>query len=107
MHIKHHPVLGEQLQKTITIYFNDLPYTAYEQQTVAAALMANGIKRLGSSRNLVQPRGLFCTKGRCCSCYATINGEDHVRTCLTMVEDGMKIYPNDEDPEVRGECCGD
>lgn len=107
MHIKQHPVFGEKLQKLVTIYFNDQHYTAYEQQTVAAALMANDIKRLGSSRNLVQPRGLYCTRGRCCSCYATVNGEDHVRTCMTKVEEGMKIYPNDEDPEVRSEGFGD
>ncbi|MGG1678387.1 (2Fe-2S)-binding protein [Neobacillus sp. NRS-1170] len=107
MHIQQHPVLGGQLHKPITIYFNDQPYNAYEQQTVAAALMANDIKRLGLSRNLVQPRGLFCTRGRCCSCYMTVNGEDHVRTCMVKVEEGMKIYPNDEDPDVRREFCGD
>lgn len=107
MHIKHHPVLGQQLKKTVTIYFNDEPYTAYEQQTVAAALMANEIKRFGLSRNLIQPRGLFCSRGRCCSCYMTVNGEDHVRTCMTKVEEGMKIYPNDEDPEVRRDGRGD
>jgi sarcosine oxidase, subunit alpha len=107
MHIKHHPVLGEQLQKQVKIFFKDEPLAAYEHQSVAAALMANDIKKLGLSRNLIQPRGLFCSRGRCCSCYMTINGEDHVRTCMTKVEEGMKIYPNDGDPEVRSECRGD
>lgn len=107
MHIKHHPVLGDKLQKQVTIYFNDEPFTAYEHQSVAAALYANDVKKLGVSRNLVQPRGLFCTRGRCCSCYVTVNGEDHVRSCLTEVEDGMKIYPNDGDPVVRSENYGD
>lgn len=107
MHIKEHPVLGKPFQKPVTIYFNDEPYTAFEQQTVAAALLANGIKKLGLSRKLIQPRGLFCSRGRCCSCYMTVNGEDHVRTCMTRVEEGMKIYPNSEDPEVGGDGHGD
>ncbi|WP_066304463.1 (2Fe-2S)-binding protein [Bacillus sp. FJAT-29814] len=107
MHIKQHPILGEQLQKQLTIYFNDEPYTAYEQQSVAAALLANGIKKLGVSRNLVQPRGMFCSRGRCCSCYMTVNGEDHVRTCMIKVVDGMKIFSNNGDPQVRSEFYGD
>lgn len=107
MHIKQHPILGEQLQKQVTIYFNDEPYTAYEQQSVAAALLANDIKQLGVSRNLVQPRGMFCSRGRCCSCYMTVNGEDHVRTCMTKVVDGMKIFPNNGDPQVRSALYGD
>lgn len=107
MHIEKHPILGEQLNDSVTIYFNDTPLKAYKQQSVAAALMANGIKKLGLSRKLVQPRGLFCSRGRCCSCYMTVNGEDHVRTCMIRVEDGMKISPNEEDPSVRSDNHGD
>jgi sarcosine oxidase subunit alpha len=107
MHIKKHPVLGEQLQEPVTIYFNDKPVKAFTQQSVAAALLANGVKKLGISRKLIQPRGLFCSRGRCCSCYMTVNGEDHVRTCMTRVKEGMKIYPNLEDPEVRSDDHGD
>ncbi|WP_284521927.1 2Fe-2S iron-sulfur cluster-binding protein [Cytobacillus pseudoceanisediminis] len=33
----------------------------------------------------------------------TIDGEDHVRSCMTEVEEGMRIYPNMDDPEVRRE----
>jgi sarcosine oxidase, subunit alpha len=107
MHIENHPVLGNRLQEPVTIYFNDQPLKAYKQQSVAAALMANGVKKLGVSRKLVQPRGVFCSRGRCCSCYMTVNGEDHVRSCMTKVEDGMKIYPNLDDPEVRCHNHGD
>jgi len=107
MHIKDHPVLGKQLQEPVTIYFKDQPYQAYQQQTVAAALIANDIKKFGVSRKNIQDRGLFCSRGRCCSCYMTVNGEDHVRTCMTRVEEGMEIYPNLEDPEVRRDGNGD
>lgn len=101
MHIENHPVLGKQLQEPVTIYFNGKPLKAYKKQSVAAALMANGEKKLGLSRKLLQSRGLFCSRGRCCSCYMTVNGEDHVRSCMVQVEEGMEIFPNTEDPDVR------
>ncbi|GLB60118.1 (2Fe-2S)-binding protein [Cytobacillus sp. NCCP-133] len=107
MHIEKHPVLGNQLQESVTFYFNNQPYKAYKQQTVAAALMANGVKKFGLSRKLVQSRGLFCSRGRCYSCYMTVNGEDHVRTCMTKIEEGMNVFPNLEDPEVRRRQDGD
>ncbi|MDQ0269814.1 (2Fe-2S)-binding protein [Cytobacillus purgationiresistens] len=103
MHIENHPVLGKQLQKPVTVYFNNQPLLAYKQQTVAAALIANGIKKLGESRKLVQSRGLFCSRGRCCSCYMTIDGENHVRSCMTKVKDGMQIYQSLGDPEIRSD----
>ncbi|WP_404332210.1 (2Fe-2S)-binding protein [Mesobacillus maritimus] len=101
MHIENHPVFGKQMHEPVTIYFNGNEYKAYKNQTVASALIANGVKKFGVSRKLVQSRGLFCSRGRCCSCYMTVNGEHHVRTCMKKVEEGMDIYPNLEDPEVR------
>jgi sarcosine oxidase, subunit alpha len=101
MHIENHPVLGKQLHEPVTIYFNGHAYQAYKNQSVASALIANGMKKFGVSRKLVQSRGLFCSQGRCCSCYMTVNGENHVRTCMKKVEEGMEIYQNLEDPDVR------
>jgi sarcosine oxidase, subunit alpha len=103
MHIVNHPVFGSKNRRDVTIYFEGQPLKAYEDQSVAAALMANDVKKLGLSRNNVQARGLFCSRGRCCSCYMTVDGEDHVQTCLKRVEDGMHILPNNEDPELRSD----
>lgn len=107
MHIEDHPVLGKQLQAPVKFHFNGQQYKAYKQQTVAAALIANGIKKFGLSRKLVQSRGLFCSRGRCCSCYMTVNGEDHVRTCMTRIDEGMIVSPNLEDPVIRSDRDGD
>ena len=46
MHINNHPILGERLHDPVTIYFNGNPLRAYKQQTVAAALIANGGKKI-------------------------------------------------------------
>lgn len=103
MHIENHPVFGNRRLKPVTIYFEGRPLKAYQNQSIAAALMANDEKKLGLSRKNVQARGLFCARGRCCSCYMTVNGEEHVRSCMTQVEEGMKIFLNNEDPQIRSE----
>ncbi|WP_099159621.1 (2Fe-2S)-binding protein [Virgibacillus ndiopensis] len=107
MQIVNHSIPGKKSEKEITFSFNDKFLKAREGQTVAAALMANGIKKFGISRKLQQPRGLFCANGRCCSCFLTVNGLNHVLGCITLVEEGMKVSSNDADPDVRRKANGD
>ncbi|WP_010531920.1 (2Fe-2S)-binding protein [Lentibacillus jeotgali] len=101
MHITHHPVLKKDERKEIKFFFNDEPLKAKVGQSIAAALMANGIKKFGVSRKLHQSRGLFCASGRCYSCFLTVDGLDHVLSCSTLVEEGMEVYSNLSDPDVR------
>ncbi len=103
MHIEDHPVFGNKLHEQVTIYFEGQPLKAYKHQSIAAALMANNVTKLGVSRKNVQARGLFCSRGRCYSCYMTVNGEDHVQSCMMRVEEGMEIFPNNEDPQIGSE----
>lgn len=102
MNITDHPVLGKDDRKVIQFYFNDEPLSAKFGQTIAAALMANGIKKTGLSRKLQQSRGLFCANGRCYSCFVTVDGLEHVLSCSTLAEEGMKVYSNLSDPDIRG-----
>lgn len=102
MEIFHHPVLGElPVTDRVSIYFEGQELKARRCQTVASALMANGIYTLGVSRKLRQPRGVFCMNGRCFSCYMTINGTEHVRACTTLVEEGMTVERCMGDPDLR------
>ncbi|MEW9676895.1 (2Fe-2S)-binding protein [Lentibacillus sp. L22] len=94
-------------EKEIFFYFNGKMLKARQGQTIAAALMANGIKKFGISRKLQQPRGLFCANGRCCSCFVSVNDLDHVLSCMTLIEEGAIIHSNDGDPDVRRELYGD
>lgn len=103
MQIKEHPILEDKFKNEITFYFNDQALTAREGQTIAAALLANGFKQLGFSRKLRQPRGMFCARGRCVSCLVTVDELEHVLSCQTLVEEGMNIYTNHDDPDVRRE----
>jgi sarcosine oxidase subunit alpha len=101
--IVDHPVLGRlPWKRCITIYFEGNALLVREGLTVAAALMAKGEYRLGYSRNLSQPRGLYCANGRCQSCLMTIDGVDRVRSCITLVHDGMTIAQSIGDPDLGG-----
>ncbi|AEC51269.1 sarcosine oxidase, subunit alpha [Pyrococcus sp. NA2] len=96
MRIREHPILDfkDKRKKKVTIYYKGQPIEAYEGETIAAALHAAGIRVLNYSRVKKRPRGLFCAIGKCSSCLMTVNGIPNVRTCITLVEDGMVIEEN-------------
>lgn len=96
MRIKNHPILGEDRDaKLVTIYYDGKPIKAKEGEMVAAALMASGVKVLRKTAIHHKPRGIFCAIGRCTDCAMTINGIPGVRTCVTRVEEGMKVETQD------------
>ena len=102
MEIVNHNVFGEMPKvKIITIIFEGKSVLARVGQTVASALMANGVHELGHSRNLSQPRGVYCGNGRCQSCLMTIDGVEHVRSCKTLVKEGMIVKKCVGVPDVR------
>jgi len=65
--------------------------TVADGVTVAAALMADGIRSWRTTRNAGKPRGVFCGMGVCFDCLVTVNGEPNVRACITVVEPGDVI----------------
>ena len=89
------------ISEEVTFYFNGHLLKAKKGQTIAAALMANKIKKFGISRKLQQSRGLFCANGRCCSCFVSVNDLDHVLSCMTLVEEDMCVVSNNGDPDIR------
>ncbi|ASJ05217.1 FAD-dependent oxidoreductase [Thermococcus barossii] len=91
MRLTEHPVLRFERGREVTIYFEGKPIKAYEGETIATALHAAGIRVLNYSANEKRPRGLFCAIGKCSSCLMVVNGIPNVRTCITLVEDGMVI----------------
>ena len=93
MRLTEHPLLRFERGREVTIYFEGQPIKAYEGETIATALHAAGIRVLNYSANEKRPRGLFCVIGKCSSCLMVVNGIPNVRTCITLVEDGMRIEP--------------
>jgi len=111
LRLTEHPILHFERGREITIYFKGRPIKAYEGETIAMALHAAGIRVLNYSINKKRPRGLFCAIGKCSSCIMVVNGVPNVRTCITLVEDGMRVEPqsgraelplNANPPKFRG-----
>lgn len=51
-----------------------------------------------------EPRGIFCAIGRCTDCVMIVNGRPNVRTCITPLEEGMKVktqYGVSDTPETE------
>jgi predicted molibdopterin-dependent oxidoreductase YjgC len=64
---------------------------AYEGESLAAALLAAGRCVLRHANPGGEPRGIFCGVGICYDCLVTVTGMDHVRACVTPVQEGMKV----------------
>ena len=97
--ISQHPVLKFDRGNNVTFHFEGRPIEAYANETVAAALYANGLRIFSRSMKYHRPRGFFCAIGRCSACMMTINGVPNVRTCMVNVKEGMNVsrqngFPN-------------
>lgn len=66
------------------------PCEAYEGESVAAAVMADGGLELRRTE-AGAPRGYFCGMGVCFDCVMTVDGVPNTRTCVTWVRDGMTV----------------
>ncbi|MBI4186187.1 MAG: (2Fe-2S)-binding protein [Chloroflexi bacterium] len=92
MRILDHPILGKlEPRKTVRIEVDGKPIEALEGEPIAAALVAHGIKTFRYTRRFNKPRGIFCAIGQCTDCVMVVNGIPNTRTCITTVEDGMKV----------------
>jgi predicted molibdopterin-dependent oxidoreductase YjgC len=73
--------------------------TAFEGETVHAALTAAGIRRLNQSKSNQsesnRARGVFCGMGICYECLVTINHIPDQRACITLVQDQMEIHTHE------------
>lgn len=102
-----HPVLGKMDQgKTISFSFDGNTYEGYEQDTIASALLANGIRTLRQHEATGNPRGIYCNIGHCFECRCTVDNVPNVRACLTPIEENMnvesgKVLPDPLNPDNK------
>lgn len=92
MRVQDHPILGKRSSgKPITMFLDGEPLVVYEGETIASALMAEGKRVFRYTRKERSPRGYFCGLGRCTDCTMTVDGIPQVRTCITLVKEGMRV----------------
>ena len=75
----------------ITFTFDGQLIEAFEGETIAAAVMASGMRTLRETDRGGEPRGLFCNMGICFDCLVEVNGMTNQRACQFSVIDGLEI----------------
>ncbi|MBD3414150.1 MAG: (2Fe-2S)-binding protein [Candidatus Aminicenantes bacterium] len=92
-HLRIDSILRKQ---KIKFKLNGKDTEAYEGETVLAALLAAGQKKIKINPVSRKPRGALCGMGVCFECRVTIDGIPNVRACMTEVKPGMIIETNDK-----------
>jgi sarcosine oxidase subunit alpha len=99
--LREHPVLGKApFREPVRFTFNGKPVNAEQGDSIAAALLANGITAFRHSR-LGEPRGLFCGIGHCYECRVKVDGVNGVRACLVSAVHGMRVEAEAEGRDGR------
>ena len=82
--------LGETAAN-VTLTVDGKAVNARAGDTVAAALLANGIDHCRTTPVSGAPRAPYCLMGVCFDCLVTIDGVGSRQACLVPVHDGMKV----------------
>ena len=75
--------------------FDGHPVKARKGQTIAEALLANGITTFRITRH-GEDRGVFCAMGVCYECRAIVDGMPNTRTCMTPAKEGCKVKTQED-----------
>jgi len=88
----------------VVVTLDGRPVIAYEGESVAALLLAEGITATRVTRD-GEPRGVYCGMGVCFDCLVVVDGVPNTRACMTWVRDGMRVAHQeglgDSWPELR------
>jgi predicted molibdopterin-dependent oxidoreductase YjgC len=75
----------------VTFTFDGVPITASTGDSVAAALLAAGVRVCRTTPVSGAPRGPYCMMGVCFECLIRIDGVGNRQGCLVPVREGMKV----------------
>lgn len=92
MRVLQHPILGaDSMEESVNVTIDGKCYKAKQGEVIAAVMLANGLRVHRHTAKRGEPRGIYCGIGQCTDCVMTVNGVANVRTCVTLVEEGMVI----------------
>lgn len=90
--ILNHPILPIPDRKRITFYWNGKEIPAYEGETIASALIAQGIQIFGHHPKDGSPQGIYCANGQCSQCMVIADGMP-IKSCMELVKAGIQVFP--------------
>lgn len=97
--IADHPVLGKlENQTPIQFTFDGKIVNGFEGDTIASALLANGVRQLRVHEATGSPRGIYCNIGHCFECRVTVNQSQTLRACMTPILENMVIESGIQQP---------
>ncbi len=101
MRINEHPVLDFDKGAEVEFSCDGKIVKGFENETIAAALHAAGVKVLKHSMKNHRPRGFYCAIGNCSSCLMEVNGIANVRVCTEPLQAGMIVKTQSGKGEIR------
>jgi predicted molibdopterin-dependent oxidoreductase YjgC len=75
----------------VRLTFEGRQIEAREGDSVAAALLAAGVRAIRDSVVSGEPRAPYCMMGVCFDCLAEIDGVPNRQACMLPVRDGMRV----------------
>ncbi|WP_114857201.1 (2Fe-2S)-binding protein [Azospirillum brasilense] len=88
---------GERVSFTI----DGQPAEALSGDSVAAALIANGVGACRTTPVSGAPRGPYCMMGVCFDCLVTIDGTGNQQGCQIRVHPGMRVETQNGKREIE------
>jgi len=89
--ISDHPIVTYPEHREVTFTFDGRELKGREGMPIASALLENGIRAFRYTPKNGEPRSLFCGIGQCNDCVVVVNGRPNVRSCVTLLEEGMVV----------------
>ena len=83
--------LDDTLDERVTIFLDGKPMAAFNGETVAAAVLADGVGHTRTTPVSNAPRAPFCLMGACYECLMIIDGQPNQRACRELVREGMRV----------------
>ena len=92
--IQVHPILTVNRERKIFFTWENQSCIGFENETIASALIANGIHVFQHHHKDHSPQGLYCANGQCSQCLVLVNGYPQ-KACMEPIREGMQILPLD------------
>src|SRR5438093_3293937 len=87
--------------KALEFTFAGRGVSAFEGDSIGAALFASGVRIFTRSFKYHRPRGLLCCAGRCPNCLVSVDGAPNVRACIAPARPGMEVRHQNAWPSLE------
>jgi hypothetical protein len=84
-------VLAFDRGRQVEFTFECRTLIGWNGETVAAALVANGISVFRRTEHRKRLRGFFCAVGKCASCLMVVDDRPNVMVCTEPLRAGMRV----------------